>query len=304
MKPTKFILLASIFIKGSIASVNGNFSSSLTTPGLSKPISTGYLDLGPTTTIYIPSGPHSAVPTALDEPTDAKSRAARLMKSPIDLETWIELYHALYPQEKVQKAKNVVKQKYLSASKLVLKEAVKGLVSEVIHSLKEPLPENVTVVEEDPSLVNSTSLLRKLLGKDLESDDSDSDSDCDSGSGGSSNSESDCDSSDLSSGSDDDCDDYKYSWDYDYESYGSRGNGSMANYTNGTTNITYAPVFNFTNYTLPNWTELARRPPAVVLPVRMNYSNYSVDTSHEEMSAASRVTLENLIIVLILFSVI
>lgn len=219
------------------------------------------------------------LPEPSNESPSHSNRLKNLAKESIDLDTWIEMYYRLYPQEKVQKAKKVVKQRYMSASKLVLKEGVKGLIS------KLPLKVNATfgvASTEDPHHFNSSSLLRKLLGKDLESDSDESDSDdsC-------SDAEQERDScSGSGSDSDSDCEDYKYSWDDEYESWAKQN--LTKEVSNKPEKIPEAevksPLFNFTNYTAPRFSGHTHMPPEVKYP--SNHSNYTA-AIHEETNAGS-----------------
>lgn len=183
-------------------------------------------------------------------PKKVRKRVKQLVHPPVGLDTWIELYHILYPPQSVSRVKKMVSQTYTSASKLMLKDAVKGLFKES-SGQKEDEKADLPDLADSHQTFNSSSLLRKLLGKDFLSDsDSDSDSDSSSSSGDS-----------LCSNSDDD----QYGWDFDYETYESRRNSSRkgfpaihVNYTNSTTNGT-APG----------------GPAHVVLPVISNNSNFS-----------------------------
>ncbi|PSK40610.1 hypothetical protein C7M61_000258 [Candidozyma pseudohaemuli] len=218
------------------------------------------------------------------QPAGPVNRLKSLKNKPIDLQSWINLYHVLYPQEKVQKAKNVVKQRYMAASKLVLKESVKGL----IMSIPPKLDSSLNVSSFENNTINSTSLLRTLLGKDLESE-SDGSEESDSCSGS---------EDDLDSDSESDCEEDKYSWDYDYESW------SKYNRTGEVPKEPEAPKqpevpkeaevkkprFNFTNYTVSRPAGRPTRPPAVIYPEFVNHTNSSIGAL-EEANAAQTTSL-------------
>ncbi|KAK8442845.1 hypothetical protein ACI3LY_002642 [Candidozyma auris] len=93
---------------------------------------------------------------------------AQQLKRPLDLNTWIQLYHDMSSQQKVTSAKNTVK-KFVSASRPKSKEEVKAHVEKSNNSSTAASQKEVS---EKALEVTLSSLLRKLLGKqkDYESD--------------------------------------------------------------------------------------------------------------------------------------
>ncbi|QRG36810.1 hypothetical protein FDK38_001167 [Candidozyma auris] len=94
---------------------------------------------------------------------------AQQLKRPLDLNTWIQLYHDMSSQQKVTSAKNTVKKKFVSSSRLKSKEEVKAHVEKSINSSTSASQKEVS---EKALEVTLSSLLRKILGKqkDYESD--------------------------------------------------------------------------------------------------------------------------------------
>lgn len=273
MKTTKLAFISAALVTGAAGLSPGNYSLA---PAVSDAVES-------TTSFSLTTSNTEEVPEPPIETESYSSRLKNLAKDSIDLDTWIEMYYRLYPQEKVQKAKKVVKQRYMSASRLVLKDSVKGLISKLPQKVNATF--GVSSVETT-NRVNSSSLLRKLLGKDLESD-------CDELSDESDNNDSCSDveeEQDSCSGSesesDSDCEDYKYSWDEDYESW------AKQNLTKEASKEPEAelgaklksPVFNFTNYTAPRFSGHTHMPPDVKYP--SNHSNYTAAVQ-EETNAGS-----------------
>lgn len=271
MKTIKLAFISAALVTGVAGLSPGNYSLG---PAISGAVeSTTSLGLTTSTSTY------EEVPEPPIETESHSSRLKNLAKDSIDLDTWIEMYYRLYPQEKVQKAKKVVKQRYMSASKLVLKDSVKGLISRLPQKVNATF--GVSSVETT-NRFNSSSLLRKLLGKDLESDCDESDNN-DSCSDVEEEQDS-CSGSD--SESDSDCEDYKYSWDEDYESWAKQNltkEASKEPEVEPDAKLK-SPVFNFTNYTAPRFSGHTHMPPEVKYP--SNHSNYTAAVQ-EETNAGS-----------------
>lgn len=210
----------------------------------------------------------------LMKPVWPANQLKRFTKKPIDLESWIHLYHLLYPQERVQKAKNVVKQRYISASELVLKDSVKGLITAITPKSNSTL--NVSSFESADT-VNSSGLLREILGKDLDTESEESDS-CSSSESG------------LGSDSESDCEKDKYSWDYDYESWAKHNKTVEVPKKPGVPEVPEEaevknPRFNFTNYTVSRPSGRPTRAPAVIYPEFFNHTNSSIEALEETNAA-------------------